>query len=132
MGSQLNRLGYFGKAYHNGNYTMYERDQTHNNLGYSEGFMAYGNGMEKFIKPTWPESDYDMFVGTIPDYIDQEHFNIYYMSVSGHSNYGFNNNAMAKKHKDRVADMEGSQPIRAYEAANLDFEDALTADVEVR
>jgi len=130
MGSQLNRLGYFGKAYHNGNYTTYERDKTHNNLGYSEGFMAYGNGMEKFIVPTWPESDYDMFVGTIPDYIDQEHFNVYYMTVSGHSNYGFKSNAMAKKHKDRVADMEGSQAIRAYEAANLDFEDALTYLVE--
>ncbi|MBP5282714.1 MAG: LTA synthase family protein [Lachnospiraceae bacterium] len=125
MGSQLNRLGYYGKAYHNGNYTTYDRDKTHNNLGYSEGFMAYGNGMEKFIVPTWPESDHDMFIGTIPDYIDQEHFNIYYMSVSGHSNYGFKSNAMAKKHKDRVADMEGSTPIRAYEAANLDFEDAL-------
>ncbi len=130
MGSQLNRLGYFGKAYHNGNYTMYDRDKTHNNLGYSEGYMAYGNGMEKFIKPTWPESDYDMFVGTIPDYIDQEHFNVYYMSVSGHSNYGFNCNAMAKRHKERVADMEGSEAIRAYEAANLDFEDALTYLVE--
>lgn len=125
MGNQLNRLGYFGKAYHNGSYTFYDRDKTHNNLGYSEGFMAYGNGMEKFIVPTWPESDYDMFVGTIPEYIDQEHFNIYYMSVSGHSNYGFHSNAMAKKHKDRVADMEASGPIKAYYAANLDFEDAL-------
>ena len=130
MGNQLNRLGYYGKAYHNGNYTYYDRDKTHNNLGYSDGYMAYGNGMEKFIKATWPESDYDMFVGTIPDYIDQEHFNVYYMSVSGHSNYGFNCNAMAKKHKDRVADMEGSEAIRAYEAANLDFEDALTYLVE--
>lgn len=126
MGNQLNRLGYFGKAYHNGNYTMYDRDKTHNNLGYSEGFMAYGNGMEQFIKPTWPESDHDMFVGTIPDYIDQEHFNIYYMSVSGHCNYRFSNNAMSKKNKDRVADMEGSEAIRAYEAANLELEDALT------
>lgn len=125
MGNQLNRLGYFGKAYHNGSYTFYDRDKTHNNLGYSEGFMAYGNGMEQYIKPTWPESDYDMFVGTIPEYIDQEHFNVYYMSVSGHSNYGFNCNAMAKKHKDRVADMEASTPIKAYYAANLDFEDAL-------
>lgn len=126
MGNQLNRLGYFGKAYHNGNVTTYDRDKTHNNLGYSEGYVAYGNGMEKYLRPTWPESDCDMFVGTIPEYIDQEHFNIYYMSVSGHSNYGFNSNAMAKKHKDRVADVEGSTPIKAYLAANLDFEDALT------
>jgi lipoteichoic acid synthase len=33
---------------------------------------------------------------------------------------------MAKKHKDRVADLEGSEAIKAYKAANLDFEDALT------
>ena len=130
MGNQLNRLGYFGKAYHNGNYTMYDRDRTHNNLGYSEGFMAYGNGMEAFITPTWPESDYDMLVGTVPDYIDQERFNIYYMSVSGHCNYRFSNNAMSKKHKDRVADLEGSEAIRAYKAANLELEDAMAYLVE--
>lgn len=130
MGNQLNRLGYFGKAYHNGNYTMYDRDKTHNNLGYSEGFMAFGNGMEKFITPTWPESDHDMFVGTIPDYIDQERFNVYYMTVSGHCNYRFHNNAMSKKNRDRVAELEGSEAIRAYKAANLELEDALACLVE--
>ena len=50
IGSQLNRLGYYGKAYHNNSYTYYSRNLTHINLGYSDGFMGYGNGMEAYVK----------------------------------------------------------------------------------
>lgn len=41
IGSQLDRLGYYGKAYHNNTHTFYSRHETHNNLGYSDGFMGY-------------------------------------------------------------------------------------------
>ena len=43
MGNQLNRLGYSGWAFHNNSFTYYDRNVTHNNLGYSNGFMGYGN-----------------------------------------------------------------------------------------
>ena len=64
------RLGYFGKAYHNNDYTFYERQETHNNLGYSEGFMGMGNGMEEYVADVWPESDEEMLKGTLQEYID--------------------------------------------------------------
>lgn len=126
MGNQLNRLGYYGKAYHNNTYTYYDRDKTHINLGYSDGYMGYGNGMEKYVTKKWPESDLEMFQGTIPEYIDKEKFNIYYMTVSGHSGYAPGSNAMATKNMDRVADLDYSDDVKGYIACNLELEDALT------
>lgn len=126
IGSQLDRLGYYGKAYHNNSYTYYSRNLTHINLGYSDGFMGYGNGMEKYVVSQWPQSDYEMISGTLPEYIDKQPFNIYYMSVSGHSGYSIDGNAMTKKHWDRVQHLPYSDDVKGYFAANLDLEDALT------
>ena len=126
MGNQLNRLGYYGKAFHNNSYTYYDRNITHNNLGYSDGFMGYGNGMEQYVKNYWPQSDYEMISGTLPTYIDKQPFNIYYMSVSGHSGYTRSGNSMTNRHWDRVKDLPYSDAVKGYLAANLDLEDALT------
>lgn len=125
MGSQLDRLGYYGKAFHNNTYTYYDRNITHNNLGYSHGFMGYGNGMEQYVHNSWPQSDYEMISGTLPTYIDKQPFNIYYMTVSGHNNYTRSSNSMTSKHWDRVKDLPYSDEVKGYLAANLDFEDGL-------
>ncbi|MBR7122382.1 MAG: sulfatase-like hydrolase/transferase [Oscillospiraceae bacterium] len=125
IGAQLNRLGYYGKAFHNNSYTYYDRNKTHNNLGYSDGFMGYGNGMEQYVTKRWPQSDLEMFSGTLPTYIDKQPFNVYYMTVSGHSNYTKTGNSMTKRHWDRVQDLPYSDLVKGYFAANLDFEDAL-------
>ena len=126
MGSQLDRLGYYGQAFHNNSYTYYSRDKTHVNLGYSEGFMGYGNGMEEYVKKAWPQSDYEMISGTVPTFIDKQPFNVYYMTVSGHNNYSPSSNSQTKKHWDRVQHLPYSDTIKGYYAANLDLEDALT------
>ena len=130
IGSQLDRLGYYGKAYHNNDYTFYDRNKTHNNLGYSDGFLGMGNGMEEYVQPLWPESDLEMVQGSVTDYIDKAPFNIYYMTVSGHSDYNFSDNNMAFKHRDDVEDLPYSNPVRAYIACNLELEDAMTYLVE--
>lgn len=126
MGSQLNRLGYYGQAFHNNTYTFYDRNLTHNSLGYSKGFMGMGNGMEQYVTEQWPESDLEMIKGTLPLYIDQDHFNIYYMSVSGHNSYDYDQNAMTRKHWDQVKDLNYSDRVKGYIAAQLELEDALT------
>lgn len=126
IGSQLDRLGYYGKAYHNNSYTYYSRNLTHVNLGYSDGFMGYGNGMEQYVENQWPQSDFEMFSGTLTEYIDKQPFSIYYMSVSGHSGYSIDENAMSKKHWDRAQHLPYSDDVKGYFAANLDLEDALT------
>ena len=126
LGSQLDRVGYYGKAYHNNSYTYYDRNVTHNNIGYSGGFMGKGNGMEQYVKSVWPQSDYEMISGTLPTYIDKQPFNIYYMSVSGHSGYTRTGNMMTHRNWDVVKDLPYSDVVKGYFAANYELEKALT------
>ena len=130
IGSQLDRLGYYGKAFHNNTYKYYDRHLTHNKLGYSDGYMGYGNGMEKYVKGLWPQSDLEMLQGTLPTYIDKEKFNIYYMTVSGHNGYGKSGNSMTARNWDLVQDLPYSDEVKGYLAANMELEKALTYLVE--
>ncbi len=132
MGSQLNRLGYFGMAFHNNSYTYYDRHKTHINLGYSNGYMGYGNGIEEFVNKAWPQSDLEMMEGTLLKYIpDDKPFNFYYMSVSGHSGYSQSGNKMTKKNWDKVQHLNYSDTVKGYIAANLELESALTRTLEI-
>ena len=126
MGMQLDKLGYYGQAFHNNTYTYYDRDKTHTNLGYSAGYMGYGNGMEAYVSKHWPQSDTEMFKGTFEIYKDQQPFNIYYMSVSGHSNYTQSGNYWTRTNWSRVENLTCSDMVKGYIAAQLEFEDALT------
>ena len=125
IGSQLDRLGYYGQAFHNNTHTFYSRNATHKNLGYSQGFMGYGNGMEKYVKKQWPQSDLEMIEGTLPLYIDRQPFNVYYMTVSGHSGYSRSGNAMTKKNWDVVKGLPYSDDVKGYLAANQELENAV-------
>lgn len=125
LGNQFTRLGYFTRAYHNNSYTYYGRNETHENLGY-EKFIGVDNGMENYTTKAWPRSDYEMIVGSLPDYIDQEHFHTYYMTVSGHCLYSFTGNAMSKKNRDRVENLPYSDTVKAYFACQYELEDAMT------
>ena len=124
---QLNKLGYYGQAFHNNSYTYYNRNKTHANLGFSNGFMGYGNGIEKFVTHQWPQSDLEMIEGTLPMYIDEPNFCVYYMTVSGHGNYTKSSNRMTSKNWDRVAHLDVSDTVKGYFAANLELEYAVEA-----
>ncbi len=125
MGWQLDSLGYTGWAFHANTASFYDRIHTHNSLGYSNGFMGYGTGMEEYVTWQWPQSDVEMFEGTIPLYIEEEPFNIYYMTVSGHNDYSFYGNVMSEKHREETEDLDYSEKVRAYYAANYELEEAL-------
>ena len=124
MGSQLDRLGYNGWAFHNNSHTFYDRHITHNTLGYSNGYTAVGNGLEDYITSQWPESDLEMMEATVPMYIGKQPFNVYYMSVSGHNGYTMAENAMARKNWDTVKG-DWSEPVHGYLAANVELEKAM-------
>ncbi|MCR5618806.1 MAG: sulfatase-like hydrolase/transferase [Lachnospiraceae bacterium] len=137
MGSMLSAdMGYYGMAFHDNDDLYYSRNITHNLLGYSEGFMGFGNGMEKLISRAWPESDLEMMEGTLPLYTDHQPFNIYYMTVSGHSGYNFSSNAMSVRNRERVEEwcaqkgLDYSEPVKAYIACNLELEKALEYTLE--
>ena len=139
LGNLLNREGYNGWAFHNNTYTYYGRDTTHNNLGYnydrhithfamgySDGYMGYGNGMEQWVTWQWPQSDLEMMSATFDNlYGKSSPFNVYYMSVSGHSNYDPWDNAMSQKNWDRVADLPYSDRVKGYLAANVELDRAM-------
>ncbi len=124
MGNQLNRLGYNSFGFHNGEYTYYDRHITHKWLGYPN-WMGMGNGMEKGVARSWPESDLEMMQYTLPMYVDKQPFSVYYMTISGHTNYTTSGNNMSSKNWDAVADMEGSHMVKAYLACQLELEYAL-------
>ena len=137
--------GFFAKdgvksyAYHNNSLSYYDRHVTHNNLGYDFKGCKLGNLPEEEwgekIFPmehpnAWPASDLEMLQGTIPEYIDQERFHVYYMTVSGHMNYNFKGNSMASKNREAVANLPLSENARAYLACHIELDKALEYLIE--
>lgn len=121
MGRQFEKLGYPTRAYHNHYYTFYARDCSHPNMGYE--YKGLGNGLE--VRETWPESDVEMMEKTIPEYINDDKFHTYYMTVSGHKNYNFFGNYMAAKNKEYVKDLDYSEAVKAYIACNIELDKAM-------
>lgn len=132
--------GYFASqetismAYHNNSLSYYERHVTHNNLGYVYKAARLGDLKEsewgQYIFPMenpdrWPASDLEMLQGTMPEYIDQDRFHVYYLTVSGHMNYNFTGNAMSAKNREAVAGLEMSENARAYIACQIELDKAL-------
>ena len=130
MATFLTPLGYTGGAFHNNDCTFYDRNKTHKLLGYPDGFMGMGNGMEAYVVNQFPQSDLEMLQGTLPKYLEQDQpFNLYYMTVSGHSVYNWYNSS-AKKHQEEVANLDYPEKIQAYLACQLELEYALRYTVD--
>lgn len=122
IGNQLQALDYTSLAYHNHFHDFYERHQTHRWLGYDK-FIARGTGLD--VKGVWPESDLEMMEKTVDDYIGSQPFNIYYMTVSGHCLYTYDQNAQVRKHIDKVQHLNHSDTVKGYYASQLELEYAL-------
>lgn len=121
FGNLFKNAGYKTLAYHNHTYTYYSRDVSHPSFGYT--YKAIGNGL-KLAGQHWPNSDYEMAVATVPEFIDlDEPFHVYYMTVSGHANYNWGGNAMCRRHKSEVQDLPYKiDNVKAYVAGELEVE----------
>ena len=126
IATAFQNLGYNTYAYHNHTYTFQSRHKYLASLGF-DNYLGCRNGLEDRINcKEWPESDVEMIDTTFDDYINSEEpFMVYYVTVSGHGDYGFNYSAMARKHKDDVAGLEYSEKPLAYLAAQIELNDAL-------
>lgn len=121
-------------AYHNNSLTYYDRHLTHPNMGYIFKAAKLGKltqeegGASLFPIATaesWPQSDLEMIQATLPEYINQERFHAYYMTVSGHMDYTFEGNEMSKKNQELVASLPYSDEVKAYIACNIELDRAL-------
>lgn len=118
-------LGYSSNAYHNHTATYYERDKYINTMGYNS-YLAVGTGLEDRMDTSkWPNSDYEMINVSMDDYINNEKFLAYYMTVSGHLNYTKNGNAMTARNWDAVKDLPYSDKAKSYLAANIELDKAV-------
>lgn len=123
--------GYSTYAYHDHTYSFQGRDKYLKALGF-DNYKGCWNGLEKQIACSiFPESDKELINATYPDFINDEHFMVYYASVSGHGSWDFVDNDLAILNQDLVKDIEGTDTIRAYIAANLELERALTDLLEI-
>lgn len=136
LGNQLKAEGYNVYAYHNNEYTYYDRNISRPLFGY-DNYKGVGNGLayENYqgVGLMWPQSDAFMEENTFKEYANNEPFHVYYMTVSGHLEYNFGGNAMSAKNRDRVENLKYSEKTKAYIACQLEFElmlEELNADLE--
>ena len=121
MAQQLIGLGYNAYAYHGHTYSYYDRNEYLENLGYT--YRAYKQGLD--VAYTWPESDIEVVDLSTEDFVGSEPFTAYYMTISGHREFNFYGNYIAKKNQELVKDEPYSEAVRAYIATQLELEFSL-------
>ena len=122
LGKVFNDRDYYVSAYHANTYNFQTRDKYLKSLGYTN-YIAKGTGLEKLMNCNmWPQSDYDMVNVTIDDILTHDNFMAYYISVSGHMPWP---NAMSRRNKDAVADLNVGDEAKGYIAANIELDKAL-------
>ena len=126
LGNLFRQQGAQTFAFHDHSYTYYNRDKSMPTMGYT----YYGQGHGLNLTPQWPESDVEMMEQSVPMYVQEPSFHVYYMTVSGHLGYTFEGNMMATKHKQEVEALPYSEEVKAYIACNLELEDALESLIQ--
>lgn len=120
------KLGYNTYAYHNNSYVFQDRHNYLKSMGF-DNFKACYNGLEKLINCSiWPQSDVDMIDKTTSDYLGKDKpFLAYYMTVSGHFSYTFNDNYIAYKNQKYVSGLNYSDEVKGYIATQIELDRAL-------
>ncbi len=127
VSTKFEEMGYRTFAYHNNYATFQNRDKYLKSLGF-DNFKACNTGLEKVINCNkWPRSDMEMIDATVGEYVNNDHFMVFYATNSGHSDYLWNANAMAKKHKEEYLSfgLNYSEKPSVYLAAQMDLDQAL-------
>ncbi|MBR3196364.1 MAG: LTA synthase family protein [Clostridia bacterium] len=125
LGNLFSTMDVNSYGYHNYEGSYYGRRDTHANLGYTMKFM--GSGME--FSSTWPSSDLEMFEQSVDDYINEDRFNVYYMTFSGHGPYTRSDNVITRRHYEEVPSTVDGRELtytaRCYLANNLEVEESM-------
>lgn len=126
LGNALNKLGYQSYAYHDFDATYYDRTITHPNMGYTT-FKAIDYGLDIPFYNMY--SDLDAMEAVYEDFINDDKFNMYFMSFSGHLPYDYDYQYMCLKNKDEAERLvkrdDLSDEAIAYIAAQMELDKAL-------
>ncbi|MDD4733565.1 MAG: LTA synthase family protein [Bacilli bacterium] len=130
IGTLFKNIGYSNYAYHPNWGLFQDRNKYLAKMGFNY-FLHRGNGLNKLMNCNkWPQSDLEMVSVTTNQFITKEPFLVYYVSVSGHMPWGFNENSMSIKNKHLVSDLDMSSEAKAYVAANIELDRALRLLIE--
>lgn len=123
FGRLFQNEGYVTTAYHGHNGYYYGRNLSMPALGY-QNFYACKMGLNINCRQ-WPESDDEVIRVSLPQYINNEHFMTYYVSISGHLNYTRLGNMMVTKNWNAVKDLPYSDAVRSYMGAQKELDTSL-------
>ncbi|MDO4996943.1 MAG: LTA synthase family protein [Bacilli bacterium] len=126
LGTQFQLRGYSTNAYHNNSYVFQDRHKYLATQGFYN-FLACYNGLEQRMNcGRWPQSDDEMMEVTVGDYIyNTTPFMAYYMTVSGHLGYTYNDNSIAYKNMELVRYLDKNENAQAYIATQIELDRAL-------
>ena len=126
LGNTFKKLGYNTFAYHDNSAYYQDRNVYLKTQGF-DNFKGCYNGLEQLINcEQWPQSDIEMMNATVNDYINSDKpFMTYYMTVSGHFYYTFNDNSISNKNKDLVSDLNYPEDIKGYIATQIELDRAI-------
>lgn len=126
LGNILNSQGYKSYGYHDFDATYYDRTSTHPNMGYTT-FKAIGARLD--IPDHVMYSDLECIEAVYNDFIDDDHFNMYLMSFSGHLPYNYDNQYICQKNREEAESLLSgkgySDEAVAYVAAQMELDKAL-------
>lgn len=125
LAQQLGREGYQVLGYH-GNYNMYGRQASHENLGYV--WKQHKTGLAVDLRDNgeiaWPAKDVQVIENSVDDYINSDQpFHVYYLTISGHTPYS--NNRVAKQYRDIVDQLPYGDTTRNYVATAIEVDRSL-------
>ena len=107
--------------------TYYGRKETHPNFGMDFYYMTHG--LKK--SEDWPTSDVEMMQQSVPYFLKKndngtvDRFCTYFLTFSGHMQYNFNTNNVARRNKAISDDLPYKEATRAYVSCNQELEYAM-------
>lgn len=118
----LKTEGYKTYVYHNYSGYYNRRKQYFSTLNF-DGYRYCGEGINTKCE-NFHGSDLDMMDQTIDDFINQDKFFSYFITLSGHGSYD-ESNFIAEKHLNKVRGTNYPYSLKYYIAANIEFDLAM-------
>ena len=106
-------------SYHNYKYDYYERDKYYPNMGFNI-YKGIGNGLN--MDDT--RSDYDLVKSSIDEYINEDKFFTYYLTISGHAPYN-KDNKMSIKNLDKLDKYDYSTNVKYYLSTQIELDNMI-------